>query len=288
MSRAAEISGAFIKSQPASAARALDQVSPADVAAFLESLAEADCAAVLSRMQPSRAAAILELLAPVKAAGLLHHAPPHVRYIMMRALAAPIQQAILKAAPRRQAAVLSRSLSYDPATVGAWMDAPGATFPPQTTVSDCLTQLRSRGTRLISSVFVIGEERVFLGTVDLDSLLAAGDEETLSAIMQRGGVTISPQANLGSVVSLEAWDTALSLPVTDRRQQLVGSLRFDSLREGLDIHHGALGGPRLNMVVMHMAQAFLISLSGLLHVATSGPSLSRLSSEPEQREGGLS
>jgi len=42
MTRAAEISEAFVKSQPASAARALDQVSSADVAAFIGSVGEVE------------------------------------------------------------------------------------------------------------------------------------------------------------------------------------------------------------------------------------------------------
>lgn len=281
MNRAAELSKAFVETQPVSAARTLDLVPSADAAAFLGSLAEPEAAVVIARMQPPRAAAILESLPPVKAAALLHHAPAHVRSVLMRALPPPIQQAILKAVPRRQAAVLSRYLSYDPGTVGAWMDVPSATLLPDTTVRDCLRQLRSLGNRLNSSLFVTDGERQLLGTVELDTLLAAEDEEPVESIMRRDISSVSPQATLASVVSLEAWDSTLALPVTDRRR-LVGSLRFDSLREGLVIDQGASGGLQLNAVVMNMVQAFLISLSGLLQVATTEPVLSRLKSDPEQ------
>ncbi len=282
MNRAAELSGAFVEDQPASAARALALVPPADAAAFLASLAEPKAVGVLARMQPPRAAAILEGLPPAKAAALLHHGPAHVRSILMRALSPPAQQAILKAVPRRQAAVLSRYLSYDPGTVGAWMDVPSATFSPDARVGDCLRQLRSLGNRLNSSLFVVDAERQLLGAVELDTLLAADDEEPVESIMRRDVSSISPQATLASVVSLEAWDSTLALPVTDRRR-LVGSLRFDGLREGLVIDQGASGGLQVNAVVMHMAQAFLISLSGLLQVATTEPALSRLKNDHEQR-----
>lgn len=284
MNRAVEISRAFLKSQPTCAARALDRVPPADVAAFVAAEDEADVAEVIARMQPSRAAAILENLAPAKAAALLHHAPAHVRAVVMRALPPASQQAILRAAPRRQAAALSRFLSYDSGSVGAWMDAPSATFAPDTTVGDCLRQLRSLGGRLDPSIFVVDAERRLLGVVELGDLLTAADDERLDAIMRRNIATIAPQASLGSVVSLEAWDSALALPVVDRRR-LVGSLRFDSLREALDIHHGASGGLTANVVTMHMAQALLVSLSGLIHVATREPALSRLSNNGEARQG---
>ena len=284
MTKAAEISRAFLRNQPASAARALDHVSPADVAAFIAPLNEAEVAEVLAKMQPPRAAAILEQVEPAKAAALLHQAPAYARAILMRALPQPKQQAVLRAAPRRQAAALSRYLTYDPGSVGAWMDAPGATFRPDVTVRDCLDQLRGLGNRLGSSVFVVAEERLLLGSVELDTLLAAEDAETLGGIMQRDPATIAPQASLASVVSLEAWDSKLALPVV-QRGRLVGSLRFDSLREALDIHHGAAGGVGLNLVTLHMAQAFLVSLSGLIQVATREPSLSRLSKAAESREG---
>lgn len=284
MTKAAEISRAFLRDHPASAARALDHVSPADVAAFITPLNKAEVAEVLARMQPPRAAAIVEQLDPAKAAALLHQAPAYTRAMLMRALPPPAQQAVLKAAPRRQAATLSRYLTYDPGSVGAWMDAPSATFSPGATVGDCLAQLRGLGNRLGSSVFVADAERRLLGSVELQALLAADDAEPLRDIMERDPFTIAPQASLASVVSLEAWDSKLALPVVQRRR-LVGSLRFDSLREALDIHHGAAGGVGLNLVTLHMAQAFLVSLSGLIQVAAREPNLSRLSKAAESREG---
>lgn len=282
MTRAAEISQTFLRNQPASAARALDNVASADVAAFVAPLDEAEVAAVLAHMQSSRAAAVLEELPPEKTAALLNQAPSHVRALLMRGLPPERQQAVLRAAPRRQAAALSRYLTYDPGTVGAWMDAPGAIFAPGITVAACLEQLRGLGNRLGTSAFVVGEERRLLGTVELNQLLAAGDEETLGDIMQRDVTSIVPQASLASVVALEAWDSTLALPVVERRR-LVGSLRFDSLREGLDIHQGGAGGLRVNVVALHMAQALLVSLSGLLQVATREPGLSRLSGNAEHR-----
>lgn len=282
MTRAAEISRTFLRNQPASAARALDSVASVDVAAFVAPLEEAEVAEVLAHMQSSRAAAVLEELPPEKTAALLNEAPSHVRALLMRGLPPERQQAVLRAAPRRQAAALSRYLTYDPGTVGAWMDAPGAIFAPGTTVAACLEQLRGLGNRLGSSAFVVDAERHLLGTVELNQLLAAEDEETLGDIMQRDVTSIVPQASLASVVALEAWDSTLALPVVERRR-LVGSLRFDSLREGLAIHHGAAGGLGVNVVALHIAQALLVSLSGLLQVATREPGLSRLSGNAERR-----
>ena len=252
------------------------------MAAFFASLAVEEVAEVISRMQPSHAAAVLEASPPERCAAFLQHAPAYTRALLMRALPQPVQKAVIKAAPRRQAAALSRYLSYDPDTVGAWMDAPSATFTPDTRVGDCLRELRRLGNRLSSSLFVIDRDRRLLGAVELDTLLAAGDDEAVQRIMQREVATIAPQASLASVVSLEAWDSTLALPVTDSRRRLVGSLRFDALREGLDVQHAKPGELRLNMVFMHMTQALLVSLSGLLQVAATEPRLSLLSGDTDQ------
>jgi Mg/Co/Ni transporter MgtE len=233
-------------------------------------------------MQPTQAAAVLEVMAPQKAASALNAAPSHARSLLIRALAPAVQTTILKAAPRRQAAVLSRYLSYDPDSVGAWMDVPSAAFNPDVQVSEVLRQLRHLGRRLSPNVFVVDGARQLLGMVELDALLAADDDDLLGMIMSRDPKTISPQARLQSVVLLDAWDRTLALPVTDAKRRLVGSLRFDALREGLAVQHGKSFEMGVNIVLMHMAQAFLVSVSGLLQVAATKPRLTRLSGESDR------
>jgi Mg/Co/Ni transporter MgtE len=284
MNRAVELSKAFLKDQPASAARVLDQLPAGDVAAFVADLDESQVAQVLAQMQPAQAARVLEQLEPEKAAALLRQAPAHAQTLLMRAVSPAAQQVILKSAPRRQAAALSRHLAFDPVTVGAWMEVPGATFSPQTRVDDCLATLRGLGQRLSSNVYVVDGEQHLLGVAALERLLAATDETLLEEIMQRDVTPTVPQATLASIVALVAWDSTLALPVVDQRRRLVGSLRFESLREGLDIQHGASGSLHFNLVAMHMAEAFLVSLSGLLQVAATEPGLSRLSGEAEPRQ----
>lgn len=283
MNRAIDLSRAFLKDQPASAARVLDQLPPADVAAFIAGLDEAEVAGVLARMQPAQAARVLEQIEPQQAVAVLRLAPAYAQTLMLRALSPVTQQVILKAAPRRQAAALSRHLTFDAATVGAWMEVPGATFSPQTRVADSLATLRGQGARLLSNIFVVEDGNRFAGMASLDRLLAAQDDALLQDIMERNMTTIAPQATLASVVALPAWDSTLALPVVDQRRRLLGCLRFESLREGLDIQHGVEGSLKLNLVVMHMAQALLISLSGLLQIAATEPGLSRLSAEAEPR-----
>jgi magnesium transporter len=281
MDRAAELSIAFLETYPLSAARVLDQIAPDDAAAYVSDAPEAVAATVLGLMQPARAAAVLTRSTPKKAAALLIQTPAHARSLLLRALPDETTDLILAAVPRRQAAALRRYLAYDPGTVGAWMEAPRATFTRDTTVGDCLDRIRRLGGRLGSVVFVIDAERRLLGTVDFEALLGADDDMSLVDLMRKGVTSLSPQASLTTVVSHTAWDTSLSLPVADRRRRLVGVLHFDSLREGLIVGRGSAGGIQANLLLVHLAQALLVTLSGLLHIAAAESAPTRMAGGEE-------
>lgn len=281
MNRATELSFAFLGGHPAGAARVLDQLSSADVAAFVEAAPDHEAAAALVLMQPARAAAVLSLCRPETAAALLSQAAAHARAVLLRALPEDARAAILAAAPRRQASALRRYLAYDPGTVGAWMDTPKATFAPDVVAGDCLARIRRLGTRLGTLVFVIDGAQQLLGTVDVETLLEADDAMPLGALMRKQPATLSPQSSIASVAALPAWDTALSMPVVDRGRRLAGVLHFNSLREGLAAEQGPGGGLQVNVVLMQLIQAFLVSLSGLLHAALTEPDVTRLQNARE-------
>jgi len=280
--RAAELSIAFLEAYPLSAARVLDQIAPDDAAAYVADAPEAVAATVLGLMQPARGAAILTRSTPKYAARLLVQTAAHARSLLLRALTDETTDLILAAVPRMQAAALRRYLAYDPGTVGAWMDAPRATFTSDTTAGDCLARIRQLGGRLGSLVLVIDADRRLLGIVDIEALLGADDDLLLADLMREGVTSLLPQASLTTVVSHSAWDTSLSLPVADRRRRLVGVLHFDSLREGLSDSRDIVGGLQVSLLFVHLSRALLVTLSGLLNLAAAEPAPTRMASGEEK------
>ena len=276
MNRATELSIAFLEAQPAGAARVLDHIPAEEAAAFVTDAPDAAVAGVLGFMQPARAAALLERCPARKAGALLAGTATHTRVLLLRLLSEATRDAALATLPRREAAAMRRYLAYSPGSVGAWMEAPKATFGPDTTVGDCVSRLRQLGDRLGSSLFVVGAERRLLGAIDVDALLGAADGMLLEEVMRRDLTPLSPQASLASILTLPAWDGSLTLPVTDRNRRLVGVLQFESLREGLAIDRGEAAGLALNMVLMHLAQALFVSVQGLLQIATTTPAPTRI------------
>ncbi len=281
MNRATELSIAFLEDHPAGAAHVLDQVPTVDAAAFVEEAPEDAVAVVLGYMQPARSLVLLTHLKPSKAAALLSRLAPNMRSVLLRALPNERMVEILATLSKRQAATMRRYLAYGTGTVGAWMNAPKAVFSIDASVEDCLKGLRGLGTRLGSVVFAVNEERKLLGTIEVDRLLSANDGVLLKEIVDRRYVSLSPQALLTSVVTLRAWDKTLTLPVVDRARRLVGVLHFDHLREGLVVDRSPAHAAQVNVMISHLMEAFLISLSGLLQTATVKPIPTRLAEDGE-------
>jgi len=280
MNRAIELSIAFLEAQPGGAARVLDQIPAEAAAAFVTDAPDGPVAGVLGFMQPARASALLERCPAHKTGALLARTAAHTRVLLLRLLSEATREKALATLPRREAAAMRRYLAYSPGSVGAWMEAPRATFAPDTTVGDCVARLRQLGDRLGSSLFVVGPERRLLGAIDVNVLLAAADGAMLEDVMRSDLAPLSPQASLASTLSLPAWDASLTLPVTDRARRLVGVLHFESLREGLAVDRSEAQGLALNMVLMHLTHALFVSVLGLLQIATTAPVPTRVDGAP--------
>lgn len=277
MTKPNELSIAYLERHADSAARVLEQLAQQDAAAFVGEAPQEPVAAVLERMQPARAAAVLSECPAKTAASLLGLMATHSRLGVLLAMTDDAKEAVLTAATKRQAAMMRRYLNYDPGTVGAWMDAPNAVFMSDMTARDCLSRIRGLGARLGSIVCVVDDRQQLHGIIDIDTLLDAADTTPLSELMDPNPVRVLPQSAIASVVSLPAWDSTLSVPVTDRTEKLVGILHFRSVREGLSAERHNERPSQTNLVLVHVAQAMAVSLMGLFQVATTEPRISRLS-----------
>ncbi len=276
------LSIAFLKCQPAGAARALALVSAEEAAAFVEDAPADLVAATLAWMQPGGAVPILEHCRPETTAALLSEMTGNAQAAVLRALPDAVRDAALATMPKRAAAAMRRLLSHSSGSIGAWMESAPATFRPETTVAECLERVRALHGRLGGIVYLTDADARLHGSLDIDDVLSADDGAALDSLPRRKVRSLKPQATLGSVLALPDWDTAWALPVVDRRRRLVGVLSFESLRQGLAADRGEDRGWHFNVLLLHVAQAFLVSLSGMLQVAATKHEFSRLTPDEEQ------
>ncbi len=281
MSDAITLSLAFLKHHPAGAARALAEVPAEEAAAFAANAPDALVAATLNRMQPADAVRVLQGCGPKTAGSLLSQMTGNAQAAVLRGLPDADRDAALATLSKRAAAGLRRLLSHAADSVGAWMEATRATFRPDVTVADCLERVRAMRTPMGGIVYLTDADGGLLASVDIDDVLAADDDATLDSLPVRKVRALNPQATLASVIGLPDWDGAWALPVVDRRRRLLGVLSFENLRHGLAAERGESAGWQFNILLLHVAQALLVSLSGLLQVAVTRPGLSRFTPHEE-------
>lgn len=92
---------------------------------------------------------------------------------------------VLKAADKDMREDLNQLLQYKPDTAGAIMTTEYLEFKEDMSVKQAIANIRSKGkdAETVYTIFVRDKMRKFVGTVDLDDLIFADEDEILSAIM---------------------------------------------------------------------------------------------------------
>lgn len=282
MDSARELSLGFLRTHPKGAVSVLESIVPDDAAAYLREVPDEAAGRVLEMMQPLLAAAILATMTRKKAGAVLLAMDVHGRSAIMRVMDDSLMNSIMSQMPKGAARDLMKFLQYPEGSAGAWMSSDVAVFERTTTVKDCLAQLRTLPDRVRSLIFIVDGERKLHGSVDLADLFCVPEDSTVDTAATTGIKRLSPLARLTSVVALPAWDRALSLPVVDAKGRLLGALHFDRLREGLaSERRTATAEMPMGQIMVHLAEAFLVSLAGILHLPSDRPTLSRPVGEEE-------
>jgi magnesium transporter len=283
MDKAKEFSIGFLENHPLGAVSVLETLSPGDAAAYLKDVPKDVAGKVLNFMQPLSIAAILPKLSADKAATLLTDMDVHARTRVMRLVDDSLMSAIMDAMPKGAAKDITKFLKYPEGSVGSWMSSDMAVFEESISVEVCLNQLRALPERVRSPLFVIDKKRKFIGAIELADLLIASDEAIMGDLVDTGIRRLSPLARLSTVVTLDAWDSAHTLPVVGNRGLLLGALHFDRLRDGLTHERRVEERQPVGRLVAHMAEALLVCAAGALHGARSSTPLARPIGDLEKR-----
>ncbi|MDX1401478.1 MAG: CBS domain-containing protein [Kiloniellales bacterium] len=281
MDKARDLSVEFLRSHAKGAVPVLMSISAGDAAAYLKEVPDNIVGNVLDVMQPIVAAAILAKLSPEKAAAVILAMDVHGRTQITRVLDDDVMKPIVARMPKRAARDLLRHLEYPEGTTGAAMSSDVPVFEKNTSVAACIEQLRAIPDKIRSMVFVTDDASRLFGVVDLARMLSAPNDVQLGAVADTKVRRLSPYSRLTSVVSLAAWDTALALPVVDSRGRLLGALHFDRLREGIASEQLVGNEQHLGQALVHVAEAFLVCVAGVLESHSAAPTISRPIGEGE-------
>ncbi len=212
-----DVAGILEPFEPGQNAPILGNLAPQTASRVIARLTLHAGAEVLERLETGHAARIVESLEPNRAAALLAR--------MGNGSASRILESV-SAGARRD---LERLMAYAPVSAGGLMDPRVTTFSPETTVEQALVRLRGTLPRRISDVFLVDREGQLSGVVRLQDIATAAAGTPLDQIAHGGTARVGETATREEVVEIVQEHDAMSLPVVDFSNRLVGVIRHDSL-----------------------------------------------------------
>src|SRR5262249_44673313 len=228
------------------------QFRPADLGRDLSRRPISDGEAILHAIDDRRGAAMLRATHPVVAAKLLNHLEPHRICHLLEFIPTDHEVAILAAMPPDQRAriehaytaeekvTIDRLLAYPEGAVGRLMtpkiwrcersvgDAPMRAAPR--TAGDAMDLLRSSADEIEVAVnCYICDGKKLVGVAPLRVLATADRDTPLEQLMTPDPIAVAEDTTRGDAADIINIHDFLSLPVIDRRGELVGAVRVDDL-----------------------------------------------------------
>lgn len=268
MAEAQTLTLAFVSSHPADAARVLEGLPAADAAALFASLPARALAPVLAAMLSPAAARIVFALDDQAALGLLTAAGVQGAVAILRHVPEPRRTRLIEGLSTATALASRMLLGYPEDTVGAWADPETIAMAPSVSAADALARVRRENDLEAGEIYVVGEDQVLLGLVDLQVLLRAPEATTLAAMMRPPAASLSAVMPLSGAVEHPGWKQASMLPVVERGKRLVGVLRAEKLAQALQngVRRAEAGDESLLGLV---ARGYWDTVTGLLRVGLS-------------------
>lgn len=254
-----QLAQTMLRLHPEESARILEELPPAESSQLLREVEVDRASRVLGWMTPDAAARVLLAIAPPPSSTVVEigrrfgpgdpgvetsHAerasflgslvvrlPLGTAAGMLRPLGAVDRERLLASVPEDRTVALLPLLDVEGGTAGELMDPDIIVLPRDIEVSDALQRLRQRPEAARERHYVVDEDRVLVGHVDLGTLVTAGPQSQLLSIMEESEHRIPASAAIRTVLAHPGWrHVRVSMPVVDDDGVLLGELDHRTLR----------------------------------------------------------
>jgi magnesium transporter len=199
--------------------RLLDLESAAEV---LDEADEATERHLVQTTDPERLSDLLEILPPDESADIVGLLEPEKR------------EQILKLMEPEEAQEVRELLRYPPDTAGGIMSPDFIAVREDMTVEQVLEVLRERAdAESIFYVYVVDEQGVLKGVLNLRKLLTSPPNTLVRDIMTHGVIFVFPEQDQEEVAHIFARYDLLALPVVDHNYRLIGVITVDDVMDVL-------------------------------------------------------
>lgn len=144
---------------------------------------------------------------------------------------ANIVNRVLKACPKDLRNDVNRLLNYKDGTAGSVMTTEYIEMKEDVTVKDAIETIRVKGkdAETVYTIFVRDSKRTLVGTVDLDDLIFAKENEVLSDIMNRDFVSCNVNDDQEEVAKMFKRYDLTAMAVVNNEDKIVGIITIDDV-----------------------------------------------------------
>lgn len=150
---------------------------------------------------------------------------------ILRSLPETIVDEVLNSMDNQDRHRAEQSLSYPEDSAGSIMNTDTVTLRPDVTVDVILRYFRLKGElpKDTDTFYVVNKQDVFIGVLNVTSILTAPPDETVSEIMESEPETIPvdlPETEVANLFERHNW---ISAPVVDPKGRLLGRITIDDV-----------------------------------------------------------
>ena len=144
---------------------------------------------------------------------------------------ANIVSRVLRACPKDMRQDVNTLLNFKENTAGSVMTTEYIEMKNDTTVKDAIKFIRNKGrdAETIYTIFVRDAKRTMVGTVDLDELIFAEDDQKLEDIMNRDFVTCNADDDQEEVANMFKRYDLNAMAVVNRENKIIGIITIDDV-----------------------------------------------------------
>lgn len=218
------------ETHPETVARYLEDQSPTSASSFIDAVPDTLSTRILESMLPYHAAKCIDNLSVGDAAKYIAALESRFAASILRHVGEESREAIIAAMPRRHAARVKILLSYSLTVVGAWVNPTIMSLPLNCRIGEAKARILREGYPDYHRVYVINADQSLAGFVRLVHFLGDNDSRLLTEVMEPAAASLSANMSIEAALDDTSWLSGDYLPVMDRKERLLGILRYADIR----------------------------------------------------------
>lgn len=229
----AEAREAMLNCNVVDLAEFFDELEDVDVIVLFRILPKNTAAEVFSYMDIEGQQYLIEKMADDEVSVILSNLYVDDTVDFIEELPANVVKKVLKNTPRNRRKLINKMLSFPEDSAGSIMTTEFVDLKKELTVKEAILRIKEIGfdRETINTLYVIDDNRVLEGIIEIRQLLLSDEMTILEDIMDRNYVYIQTTYDQEEVAALFTKYGYLSMPVVDNEHRLVGIITVDDILE---------------------------------------------------------